>query len=69
MFNPYFEPIPQEEEAVPAPPISGGIMDHLKSLDKDDLLMLALIFVLVKRNSKEDIWPLVAVMLYCLLGN
>ena len=68
MFNPYFEPAPHEEQA-PAPAVSGGILDKFKSLDKDDLIMLALIFALVRSNSKEDIWPLVAVMLYCMLGN
>lgn len=68
MFNPYFEPTPPEEQAA-IPVASGGILDKLKALDKDDLLMLALIFALVRSSSKEDIWPLVAVMLYCMLGN
>lgn len=69
MFNPYFEPSPREEQISTASVPSGGILDKLKALDKDDLLMLALIFALVRSSSKEDIWPLVAVMLYCLLGN
>ncbi len=68
MFNPYFEPTPPVEQAA-TPVVSGGILDKLKSLDKDDLIMLALIFTLVRSSSKEDIWPLVAVMLYCMLGN
>ena len=69
MFNPYFEPSPREPSVPQPSPLSGGVLDKFKNLDKDDLLMLALIFVLSKSNSKEDIWPLVAVMLYCMLGN
>lgn len=69
MFNPYFEPAAQATNSPQSAASSSSILDKFKSLDKDDLLMLALIFVLVKSNSKEDIWPLVAVMLYCILGN
>lgn len=69
MFNPYFEPDPREVQKQSSTSLSGGMLDKLKSLDKDDLLMLALIFALVRNSSKEDIWPLVAVMLYCMLGN
>ena len=69
MFNPYFEPCLQENSTEHTPSPSGGILDKLKTLDKDDLLMLGLIFVLARRNTKDEIWPLVAVMLYCLLGN
>lgn len=65
MFNPYFEP-PQQPQKTKS---SGGLLEKLGHLDKDDLLMLALIFVLSRRQSSEDIWPLVAVMLYCLMGN
>lgn len=69
MFNPYFEPEPRETQPPQKVASSSGILDKLKHLDKDDLLMLALIFILTKGSSKEDIWPLVAVMLYCMLGN
>lgn len=69
MFNPYFEPEPREIQPPQKVASSNGILDKFKHLDKDDLLMLALIFILTKGSSKEDIWPLVAVMLYCMLGN
>lgn len=69
MFNPYIEPNIPEPTAKKNQSAMGGIFDKLKSLDQDDLLMLALIFILARKNSKEDIWPLVAVIIYCMLGN
>ena len=62
MFNPYFEtPAPQP------PSKAGGLQEKLSKLDSDDLLMLALVFILARKSNKDDMWPLIAVALYCFL--
>lgn len=62
MFNPYFErPAPQTQSD------KTGLPEKLSKLDSDDLLILALVFILAKKNSNDDIWPLIAVALYCFL--
>lgn len=62
MFNPYFEsPSPQQ------PSVTGGLKEKLSKLDGDDLLILCLVFILARRTSKDDIWPMIAVALYCFL--
>ena len=64
MFNPYFE---ASSPPAKSPALTSGLLEKLSKLDRDDLLILCLVFLLAKKSSKDDIWPLVAVALYCFL--
>ena len=68
MFNPY---VSRPEDALRPvrrpPPGPEGLLDRLGRLERDDLLILVLIYLLAKEGEPERIWPLVAVMLYLLL--
>ena len=78
MFNPYIggmpEPIRPVERPHPAEPpqerppeLLSGLLGHLGKLDRDDLMMLALIYLLARENPEDRICPLAAIILYCLL--
>ena len=68
MFNPYVSG--RENVLRPAPKPPGGperILKKLGKLDREDLLVLALIWLLAGEGEEDRIWPLVAAMLYLLL--
>lgn len=70
MFNPYVGSLPQTLRPVPQKASGGNglgaIFSKLGDLDRDDLLMLLLIYLLVKEGDQDGIWPLVAAALYLL---
>lgn len=70
MYNPYFhEPIKMLERKT-----DGGfsaplhsITNRIQQLDSDDLLLLLLIFLLFRDGERDYLWPLLAVLVYCML--
>lgn len=66
MFNPYVGSVSQSLHK-PSEKTGGGvggILGKIGELDRDDLLMLLLIFLLVKEGEQDGLWPMVAAMLY-----
>lgn len=68
MFNPYLnrpeqmlEPIRKRQAPL------DGIVKKLKTLDRDDLLVLAILYLAMGEGKQEELWPLLAVLLYCIL--
>ena len=73
MFNPYVEePVKDLHPIGPPPsPAPGGALDGLLGklghLEKDDLLIGLLVYLLAKDGEQDGIWPLVAAALYLIL--
>ena len=68
MFNPYvsrpedaLRPVRRPQKA------PEGILGRLGRLERDDLLILTLIYLLAREGDPDRIWPLAAVLLYLLL--
>lgn len=69
MFNPYIGTPEQSLRPAKGSGLLGGLMSKLKHLDSDDLLILALIFLLSRKDGEEgDWWPLAAMAIYLLLS-
>lgn len=70
MYNPYLHGIgsflrPVTEKG--AGGLFGGILQRLRCLDEDDILLLLILFLLMKNGEREGQWPLLAAMIYCIL--
>ena len=70
MFNPYFHDpsrmLQQSSSSGSQNPLE-GILNRIRRMDSDDLLLLLLIVILVKDGCREDVWPLVAALIYCVI--
>ncbi len=69
MFNLYVEephhalqPVPERQSG----PLD-GILGRLGKLDRDDLLILLLIYLISREGEEDSIWPLAAALLYLIL--
>jgi hypothetical protein len=77
MFNPYVGPVEQSlrqtkpPKPAPGPPEKsqslGAVLDRLSSLDRDDVLIALLIFLLARDQETDSLWPMVAAGIYLLL--
>ena len=70
MFNPFFhEPIQMLEKQTGSPQFNPAnmIMQRISQLDGDDLLILLLIFLIFKDGKKDNVWPIIAALVYCML--
>lgn len=77
MFNPYagqpeevLRPVPQSagpERPPEKPKVMEGLLERLGRLDRDDLLLLVLVFLLAKDGEGDVLWPLAAAALYLML--
>ncbi len=68
MYNPYLHSPEQMLEPVreQKSPLE-GIIRKLRQLDTDDLLVLLLIYLLIQDGRKDDLWPLLGALIYCIL--
>ena len=70
MFNPYI-PSPEPEPLPPPEPSREGLLpdlgELLSRLDRDDLMVALLVYLLSRREFGGDLWPLVAAGLFLLL--
>lgn len=68
MYNPYLNRPEQMLESIHqgSPPL-GGLLQKLNRLDQDDLLMLLILYLVMGEGKQGDVWPLLAVLLYCIL--
>lgn len=70
MYNPFFqEPaqmLEKKEVSVGQNPMD-GFVNRLRELDRDDLLILLLIFLLFRDGNQDNLWPLLAALVYCML--
>ena len=69
MFNPYVSTPEQSLRPVREPskgPLD-GILGRLGRLETDDLLILALVYLLAREDEQDRIWPLVAALIYLML--
>ena len=70
MYNPFLNSTAEMLEPVYRRKKDGfmeRIFGRISSLDGDDLLIMLIIYLIMKDNEKEDIWPLLAALLYCVL--
>lgn len=70
MYNPYLSsigaflrPVTRQRSGS----LFGGILNRLRHLDEDDLLLILILFFLMKNGDKEGQWPLLAAIVYCML--
>ena len=81
LFNPYLgEPAealsprerrPPEPAPPPPPPQSGlvpALMERLGRLDREDLLIAALVYLLASEGEEDRLLPVLAAGLYLLMG-
>ena len=71
MFNPYFQdPVQmlseQKDHRAGENPME-GILKRIKGLDSDDLLLLLLIVILIRDGCREEVWPLLTALVYCMI--
>jgi hypothetical protein len=70
MFNPYLAAPSQALEQIPPHKKKDGplrLPERLKKLDSDDLLLMLIIYLLMKEPDKDELWPLLAALAYCIL--
>jgi hypothetical protein len=68
MFNPYVSPLSEALHPVSeAPGPLSGLQARLQGLDRDDLLILLLLYLLLKEGPEDRLWPLLGALLYLLL--
>ncbi len=70
MYNPFFQDPAQmleQNKKSKGQNSMGGFMERLRGLDRDDLLILLLIFLLFQDENQDNIWPLLAALVYCML--
>jgi hypothetical protein len=70
MFNPYLATPRQALEQIPPRKAAEGhqrLLERLRKLDSDDLLLMLMIYFLMKEPNKDELWPLLAALLYCIL--
>ena len=69
IYNPYFSST--EEALRPISPqnsgILDGILDRLKSLEGEDILLILLLVVLLKNDQDRQLLPLIGALVYLLL--
>lgn len=69
MFNPYFSSPEQSLRPARGGGTLQGLLNKLKKLDSEDILLLLLIFLLAKKDGEEEnLWPLAAAAIYLMLG-
>ena len=69
MFNPYFSSPEQSLRPARNGGALQGLLNKLKKLDSEDILLLLLIFLLARKDSEEEnLWPLAAAAIYLMLG-
>ncbi|MDD6024573.1 MAG: hypothetical protein PUC06_10125 [Oscillospiraceae bacterium] len=73
MYNPYLSPIetavrplPQRERKQ-SHSLQNRIAGRLRSLDNDDLLIMLILYLLLRRSCQDRTIPILAVLLYCML--
>lgn len=68
MFNPYLNrPTQMLEPVTGKQDLLGGIMKRFRELDSDDLLLMLIVYLVMKDGKRDDVWPLLAALLYCIL--
>ena len=72
MFNPYIaspepEPLPKPLPEPPRESLLPDLKGLLSRLDRDDLMVALLVYLLSRREFGEDLWPLMAAGLFLLL--
>lgn len=70
VFNPYLMSLGSVLQPVSASGSKdpmGAIFSRLRKLDSDDLILLLIIFLLVKDGDRDNLWPMVAALLYLIL--
>jgi hypothetical protein len=70
MFNPYLSAPSQALARIPPRKEKDGplrLLERLKKLDSDDLLLMLIIYLLMKEPDKDELWPLLAALVYCIL--
>lgn len=75
MFNPYIPGIRPELQPLPPagpPPGPGsgpldGVLERLSHLERDDILIGLLVYLLAKDQEGDNLWPLLAAALYLFL--
>lgn len=69
MYNPYLNTTKQMLEPVNGTrDITGGILRKLHQLDSDDILIMLIVYLVMRDGKKDDIWPLLAALMYCFLS-
>ncbi len=71
LYNPYLGPVGEMLEPVRgnsgrSDPL-GGILKGLSRLDGDDILLMMIIYLVLRDGEKENLWPLLGALLYCML--
>jgi hypothetical protein len=67
MFNPYLNTPSQALEQIPHRKTGSQLLRRLQKLDSDDLLLMLIIYFLMKEPDRDDLWPLLAALAYCML--
>lgn len=71
MYNPYLhEPsqaLEQNRHKDTGKNLLSGFSERFGGLDSDDILILLIICLLISGGKQEKLWPLVAVLIYCIL--
>ena len=70
MFNPYFhrpQQMLERKRDDPSRQHLEGLLRRVGHLDGDDLLLLMLIFLIFKDGEKDNVWSLLAVLVYCMI--
>ena len=65
--RPHSEPRQPRHHDNPAGSFSLRLISHLRRLDRDDLLIIAILYLLLKDDNCADLWPLLAILIYILL--
>lgn len=69
MYNPYLNTTKQMLEPVrERKGLMEGLVTKLRRLDEDDLLLMLIVYLVVRNGDRDDVWPLLAALVYCILS-
>ena len=73
MYNPFLSPIETAVQPIPhkggkpSQPLQNRIAGRLRNLDNDDLIIMLILYLLLRRSHQDRTIPILAVLLYCML--